>query len=534
MDVEDANVIGLLRQAVEEHPGRCALVEGAGPQARRVSYAELWRRVGACSAGLAARGLAPDERAVIMIPMSVDLYVVLLGVIKAGAVAVFVDPWIRPRQIAAFCRYAEPRAFIGVTRSHLLRLLEPRLLAIRLTVTTGSRLGPWPARWTLAEVEARGEDRPIHPRRPDDPALITFTSGSSGEPKGANRTHGFLRAQRDALSAAFGAPPGEADMPLFPVFALNNLAGGACSVIPDLDFRHLERLDAARILSQMRDQRAGSLTASPAFLDRLAGHLLSGGGPSLSLRRILTGGAPVRDEQLARWREAFPGAALQVVYGSTEAEPVAHVTLEERLALAGARGICMGRPVAGLRARILRLTPPGSGVRGGLDDEARAGEVGELVVSGAHVCRDYFRNPAATTSDKLHEPGGAVWHRMGDTGWLDAEGRFWLAGRVHTTIFRGGQAWHAQLVEEQARELLAPGAFAALGVRDAELGERLVLVVHQAGPAPTSAEAQECLRGAGLPVDEVLLSAQPLPMDPRHNSKVDYPALRKSLGLTAR
>ncbi|MFA7330176.1 MAG: AMP-binding protein [Candidatus Delongbacteria bacterium] len=530
-----ANVVELLRAAAAESPERVALIEGAGTSTRRITFAGLWRRVCACSAGLRERGLGPDERAVVMLPMSIDLYAALLGVIHAGACAVFVDPWVSPRRIAAFCRYAEPRAFIGVTRSHLLRLLEPRLLRIPLTVTSGRRLGGWPARWTLAELEAAPADEPGHFRRAEDPALITFTTGSSGEPKGANRTHGFLRAQHQALFQAFGPPPGAADLPLFPVFALNNLACRATSVIPELDFRHLERLDAGRILTQCREHGVASCTASPDFLDRLAAHLLAGHGPTPALRRVLTGGAPVRDEQLDEWQRAFPDAELQVVYGSTEAEPVAHASRAERQAAGSERGgICAGRPVPEIRARILRLAPPSDSERPGLADEMPPGEIGELVVSGAHVCRDYFRNPAATAENKLLDAEGRVWHRMGDTGWLDEAGRFWLAGRVHTTIFRAGQACHANLVEEQARRRLGPGQYAALGRQDERQGERLLLVVHTERPPQSSAAALADLQAAGLPVDELILHPRPLPLDPRHNSKVDHPALRQALGLPAR
>lgn len=534
MEAHDANVVELLRAAARLCPDRIALIEGAGPHTRRITFEELWRRVCAFSAGLRQRGLAPDERAVVMLPMSIGLYVALLGVIHAGGCAVFVDPWVSPRRIAAFCRHAEPRAFIGVTRSHLLRLLEPGLLRIPLTVTSGRRLGCWPASWTLAELVGKPGDEPCCSRRPEDPALITFTTGSSGEPKGANRTHGFLLAQHKALFRAFGAPPGAADLTLFPVFALGNLACRATSVIPDLDFRHLDRLDAGRILAQCREHGVETCTVSPDVLDRLAAHLLAGHGPIPALRRILTGGAPVRDAQLDRWQRAFPGADLKVVYGSTEAEPVAHISLAERRSAVGERGgICAGRPVPEIRARILRLAPPGCSERPGLADEVPAGGIGELVVSGAHVCRDYFRNPAATAENKLLDEQGRLWHRMGDTGWLDDEGRFWLAGRVHTTIFRDGHACHANLVEEQARRRLGPGQYAALGLHDERRGERLMLVVHAEVPTTSSAALAD-LQAAGLPVDELILHPRPLPMDPRHNSKVDHPALRQALGLPAR
>ncbi len=236
------NVLTVLREVAARVPDRPALIapaaDGGG---RRCTFAELRDRIDQAAMGLRRLGLGPEERAIVIIPMSIELYVALLAVLQIGAVAVFVDPWIGVRQIAAFAAFAEPRAWIGVPRSHLLRLVSGALRSIPVTVTTGFRLGPLPARSTLAELEAEPGDGVIHPVLPGSPALITFTSGSSGEPKGANRTHGFLLAQHRALAAEFPAAEGGVDMTMFPVFSLNNLAIGVTTVVPDLDFRRVDR-----------------------------------------------------------------------------------------------------------------------------------------------------------------------------------------------------------------------------------------------------------------------------------------------------
>ena len=120
--------------------------------------------------GCGAWGSSPASRAIVMIPMSIDLYVAMLALLEMGAVAVFVDPWIGRRQIAAFAAFAEPRAWLGIGKSHLLRLLDPRLRAIPIAVTTGWRLGPWPARCSLADLEeARGGRRRSIRSRPTIP-----------------------------------------------------------------------------------------------------------------------------------------------------------------------------------------------------------------------------------------------------------------------------------------------------------------------------------------------------------------------------
>jgi olefin beta-lactone synthetase len=530
------NVLSVLREVAGRVPDRPALVmEEARGREQSITFARLWERIDRISAGLRQRGLGPGDRAIVMIPMSIDLYAALLAVLKIGAVAVFVDPWIGRRQIAAFAAFAGPRAWLGIPASHLLRLLAPGLRSIPITVTTGKRLGGLPARHTLAELEKeQGGDGRVEPMEPDDSALITFTSGSSGEAKGADRTHRFLLAQHRALAAEFPAREGDVDMPMFPVFALNNLASGVTSVVPAMDFRRVEKVDAARVLRQMRAHRVTTCTASPPFFDRIAERLAAAPGEAPSLRRLLTGGAPVSDAQLAAWRRALPGPELLVVYGSTEAEPVAHITAEERKEARSdirpaSPGFCVGRPGERVRTRVIHIHHgPVELEEGGWSAwELPAGKIGELVVTGDHVCRSYYRNRGAVRENKIAGPDGAVWHRMGDTGYFDSQGRFWLAGRVHSTIRRSGRLVHPQLVEQAARgNDPRIRRVAALGLPDSGLGERVVVIVEADAGAGLRQDIENRLTAAGQPFDEIRMTTKPLPVDPRHNSKIDYRRLR--------
>jgi acyl-CoA synthetase (AMP-forming)/AMP-acid ligase II len=509
------NVVSLLRETASRVPSRAALVM---PDGRALSFGELWDRVCRVSAGLRHAGSKPGERMVVMIPMSVDLYTVMLAIIKIGAVAVFVDPWMSMRKIAEFAAFAEPAGFAGVGRSHVLRLLQPALRTLPISVTTGRRIGRFPARYRLADLLRMPPDPEVwSPDSHDAPALITFTSGSSGTPKGANRTHGFLGAQHAALAAEYRYADSDVDMPMFPVFALRNLADGIPSVIPDMDFRRADAVNGSRLLAQMARHGVRTCTASPSFVSRLAdAAALARRNPGL--RRILTGGAPVSNEMLKRWHGVFPNTEIVVVYGSTEAEPVASISLEERLAVEG-EGYCAGRPVAAVNTRIIRIE------KGPITFDTwealapQDGRIGELIVSGRHVCRDYFRNSGAVAENKLLDADGVCWHRMGDTGYMDAQGRFWLTGRVHSTILCKGAPLHAQLLEARVAAC-SPDAIRAAAL---EYDGRLVVVVQ--GQAVTN--LLQRLRADGVPADEVLFTRKPLPLDPRHQAKIDYAALRR-------
>jgi acyl-CoA synthetase (AMP-forming)/AMP-acid ligase II len=351
-------------------------------------------------------------------------------------------------------------------------------------------------------------------------------------PKGVNRTHGFLAAQHEALQQEFPQTDDDVDMPMFPVFALNNLGRGVPSVIPAMDFRHVDRVDAAAIAAQMGRHRVTTCTASAPFLDRLAEHQQK--HPGITLRRILTGGAPVSDHQLAAWRRAWPSTEVIVVYGSTEAEPVAHIDADERLGVQAEskpRGYCIGKPSSLVRLRVVRIHDGPIRLDGGdwSGWELPPGEAGELVVSGSHVAQSYFQNPGATAENKIIDAEGTVWHRMGDTGYLDSQGYVWLVGRVHSTIYRGDQAVHPQLVEQAGAGSASNMRVAAVGLPDDELGERVVVIVESGAGDDIPLQVRRRIEAAGLPVDEVRRAESPLPLDPRHRSKIDYPALRERL-----
>lgn len=484
-----ANVVHLLAKTAARVPDRPALID----RGRVLTFARLWERVDRAAAGLRRKGITAGDRVVVFAPPSPDLYVALLAVWKLGAACVFLDPRVDPAGIAAI---VSPRAFLGSWKALAWRWIVPDLRAIGVVARVGSR-------W----LERRPGDGAITPVAGDDVALVSSTGGSGGTPKGVTRTHGILRAQHAALAAAFPLRDDDVDLTTMPVFVLRNLAAGIPSVLPRLDLRHVDRFRADRVAADFARCGVTTCTASPAFLDRL----LDAEPPRL--RRILTGGAPVDDGQLRRWRAAWPAAEIQVVYGSTEAEPVAHIEADARLAAQGV-GVCLGRPVPDVAVRLAASAPA------------------ELLVAGAHVCRDYLGNPAAVAAYKVHDADGCVWHRMGDVVYRDGAGRLWLVGRVHNTIRRAGEALYAHVLEQAARgNDPRIRRVAAVGRPDPVLRERVVLVVECDGAGEVApADVRRRVGAAGLPVDDVVISGRPLPVDPRHRSKIDYARLRRRLG----
>lgn len=516
-----ANVVQLFFDAAARHEGKLAFVSSAEDDVR---FGELRGRVEAFAGGLLAHGFQRGDRAVFMLPMSSHLYVAVLGTLAAGGVAAFVDPWVSLRQIARLAAAAKPTAFIGTPKAHLLRLFAPELRDARLTISTDGFGASLAARFRLSDLRGAATVTAVSA---DAPALITYTTGSSDTPKGVNRTHAILAAQHRVIREEFPAEPGDIDMTTFPVFALSNLASGITTVIPPVNLRRVADADPRAVLSDMRRFGVTTAAASPPLFDVLAEHLRSSGEAPPRLRRIVTGGAPVHDDQLRRWREAYPDTDIVVAYGSSEAEPVAGMTAEERLEVGGSKtGFCVGKPVGAVRTRVIRIEL--GPVNRPLD--VPAGTIGELLVAGPHVCRDYAGDRAAAAENKVAEPDGTVWHRMGDTGYFDERGRFWLVGRVHSTIRRAGVDLHAQIIEQAARgDDARIRRVAAVGLPDQTLGEQLAVVVETDAPDLENGVRGRLASIGGIQIDTLIVTRSALPVDPRHNSKIDYSRLRQML-----
>jgi acyl-CoA synthetase (AMP-forming)/AMP-acid ligase II len=514
------NVVTLFQHQAAARPDAAAFIEGRGARRRVISFAALDAAGAAGAARLRAVGLRPGDTVLVLVPLSARLYEVLAAVFRAGLVAVVLDPGAGRDHIAAAIALSPPHAFIGSPKAHLLRLLHPPIRRIPVAFVTDGWV-PVARRW--AGPPARSSAA-VEPRAYADPALLTFTSGSTGAPRGAIRSHGVLAAQHRALSAALGLEAGQIDLATLPVVVLANLASGVTTVLPDADLRRPGAVDAPRLLAQIRAERPTRSTASPAFFERLLD--AAAPGDLDPFRRLDSGGAPVFPDLLRRLASAAPNAHVSGVYGSTEAEPIADLPAsalrdEDLAAVQAGAGLPVGMPVPEV---ALRIVPDRWGTPLGPFDgpawEAFAlprGAVGEIVVAGEHVIPGYVHGRGDEETKVAVD--GRRWHRTGDAGRLDDDGRLWLLGRcAHAVEAPAGRVYPLQ-VEAAVR--------AGWGLRAAFLlhgGARTLVVEGEGGAAV--ADLREVLAWAGI---ERVEAVEALPTDRRHNAKIDVAALRRLL-----
>jgi acyl-CoA synthetase (AMP-forming)/AMP-acid ligase II len=433
-----ANVAHYLPRAAEQVPDHAAVrVPLAGGSRGEVAYhslnfAELEAESTAVAALLRARGVVRGMRVLLMVKPGLDLVLVCFALFKTGAVPVVIDPGMGVGHFLRCLRRSQPEALVGIPLAHRLsRLFFWAFGSVRIRVVTGNGRFRRAVRDHRRLVASEGPP-PVADSAVDELAAILFTSGSTGPPKGVAYEHGMFAAQVRLIRDQYGIEPGEVDLPMLPIFALFNPALGMTTVVPQMNPSKPATVDPKRIVDAIRQWEVTNSFGSPVLWTKVGRYCRERSIEMPSLRRILIAGAPVSPELIRLFGEVIPNGEIHTPYGATEALPVSSISgsrvLNETWELTEkGRGTCVGGVFPEMEARIISISDqPVSRYHASL--ELPPLEVGEIIVRGPVVTRAYDRLESQTAAAKIADTDG-FWHRMGDLGYLDREGRFWFCGR---------------------------------------------------------------------------------------------------------
>lgn len=314
---------------------------------QQISYGDLLTRVGALQTGLLQQGYGRSDRVIIVLRPCIELYALTLALLGLGMVPVFIDAGMPRALIQAAIQASGARALISHRRILWLTCWWSSLRPLDRFCLEGSGPGFRP----LKQLQRIAGPVRCADMSADDFGLITFTSGSTGKPKGANRTHGSLIAQHQAIRHHWPDEPGDIDMPCFPVLVLHNLCCGMTTAMPPLDLARPAQGDGRAALEAIRDMRVTRLSGAPAWMENVARAALKSPKKTRFLRDIVIGGAAVSETRQELFRRAFPFARIRIVYGSTEAEPVSDIELDQALAAAEQDGYLVGPAAPGANWR---------------------------------------------------------------------------------------------------------------------------------------------------------------------------------------
>ena len=504
-----------------------------------LSFAELDVEVSAWKVRLAAAGIARGDRTLLLVRQGLPLIASAFALFRLGAVPVVIDPGMGLKNFLACVARSRPTALVGIPFAQILsRLFRPFFRTVRTRVTASGSLTA--RRSSGSEIVNLKSE--IVNSSPSELAAVLFTSGSTGAPKGVCYEHGMFAAQVRLIRETYAIEPGEIDLPLLPIFALFNPALGMTTIVPEIDPRRPAEVDPVKIVRAIRQENVTNSFGSPTLWRKIGEHCVAEKITLPTLRRVLCAGAPV---PAALWKSSsafLPHGQLHSPYGATEALPVASVSSRE-IDPTTTRGACVGRPISGIDVRIIAVI---DGPVATLADtrELPRGEIGEMIVRGPVVTQSYDALPAATAAAKISDTSvaqlsvaqpsalnpqlggtGAVWHRMGDCGYLDADGCLWFVGRKVERVETQQGALHTEPCEQVFRchPRVTRCALVGLGERGRQRPALIVEAVVK-DSAAARVFARE-LRGLALehahttPV-KLFYFHPKFPVDVRHNAKI--------------
>lgn len=534
----NANVARHLPQMAKRVPRLPGIVvphydrTGRFVSAETLTFSELEAYSNRVANGLIAAGVERGLRTLLMVKPGKEFVAITFALLKIGAVPVLIDPGMGVGRLLDCVRDVRVEALIGIPQAQVVRMLRAAPFRdVRAIVTAGSRFG-----WggfsldrLLAGASADFEPAPVGA---DESAAILFTSGSTGPAKGVVYTHGMFGAQVDAIQRLYDIRPGEIDLPALPVFVLFSTAMGMSAVIPQMNASKPSTVDPAIFADTIRRFRVTNTFGSPAIWKKVSAYCESSGERLPSIKRILIAGAPVPPSVIARLRTAIdPAADVHTPYGATESLPVSSISGSEILDFAAERtrrggGTCVGRPVPEVELRIIRISD--EPIDAWSDDLLVAdGEFGELVVAGEMVTREYFGKPEATRDAKIHE-GDRIWHRIGDIGYRDENGRIWFCGRKSHRVRTSSGEMYTVCCEAIFNEHPRVARSALVGAGEPGHQKPVLVAELDSGKLPRRREADRLrdeLRQMGSGHEhtraiETFLFRKALPVDVRHNAKI--------------
>jgi len=476
----DKTVDQLLTEAVARTPVKLAIVADRADreQTPRLTYMELERLADRAASALVGLGVGRGDIVTVQLPNWWEFVVTAFACSKIGAVMNPVMPILREREllyILNFCQakvFIVPRTYRGFDYAAMAEGMRADLPQLKHVIVVDGEGENNFERMLLA----REAERLPCGLRPDDMAVLMFTSGTTGEPKGVMHTSNSLIACCKALSGRFGLDSSDVMLVASPVGHMTGYAAivllsvylGATMILQDV-------WEAHRGVGLMAREGVTYTAASTPFLSDICEAVKAGSPPPQSLRSFLCGGAPIPSVLIDRAADEL-GLKVCSLWGMTE---VLSGTLTEPTRAAEKSASTDGRPLEGMEVRV--ADPEGRPVP--------TGQSARLLVRGAQMFKGYYKRPDLQTFD------GEGWFDSGDLAYMDKDGYIRISGRVKDILIRGGENVPVVEIENLLYKHPAVAAVAVVGFPDARLGERgCAFIVPRAGSAIDLAAVQNYLR----------------------------------------
>ena len=472
---------------------------------------------------LVQKGFKKENKIVVFVPIGIEFYLILTAIFKMGLQAVFIDPYAGIEHINKCCEMISPDGIIGSRKTLLkgfflkgIRKIGKKINYIKM-MEHSKKFSKYQKNGSQKENEKTTKFEKIDE---NTPALISFTSGSTGFPKIIMRTHEFLLGQHNVLEKNLKFEKETAVYSSFPIFLLSHMATGTTTFIPDLNWRKPVESDFGNIVKQITENNIQNIILPPAIFENIVKFCKDEKITLENVQKVYTGGAPVFYSLMKKIKEVFTNAKIIALYGASEAEPISilnfkDITEEDIENMKNGEGLLAGKIVNEIELKIeeLEKTPEKNKILKDNNVEDFSALKGEILVKGENVVNGYL-NVQKNPDEK--------WHRTGDMGYINSNGQLVLLGRVKGRIQIEKNTYYPFTVET---------AFSfCKNLKKSVLtskNNKLYLFAERnpefKGNLSEDSEIKELKEKFGI----FKIIETEIPMDKRHNSKTDYKRLEE-------
>ena len=461
---------------------------------KKVTFTQIDEKSNYVCDYLRKKNFKKGDKIVVFIPIGVEFYLILTAIFKMGIQAVFIDPYAGIEHINKCCEMISPDGIIGSRKTLLKGFFLKGIRKIGKKINYIKMMEYSEKFSTNEKIEE------------NTPALISFTSGSTGFPKIIMRTHKFLLGQHNVLEKNIKFEKETSVYSSFPIFLFSHIATGTTTFIPDLNWKKPAESNFKNIVQQIMENNIQNVILPPAIFQNIVKFCKDEKITLENVQKIYTGGAPVFYSLMKKIKEIFTNAKITALYGASEAEPISvlnfeDITREDIENMKNGEGLLAGKIVNEIELKIEKL-----------DNVKDSSELkGEILVKGENVVNGYLN---------VKKKPDENWHRTGDMGYINRKGQLILLGRVKGLIQIEENIYYPFTIET-AFSFCKNLKKSVLTSKD----DKLYLFAERnpefKGDLSEDNEIKELKEKFGI----FKIIETEIPMDKRHNSKTDYKRL---------
>ena len=493
------NLVDKLKENYINIPQKVCLIQNN----QEITFKELYNKVANFKKYLENKGIKKGSKILVLVPMSSKLYVTLLAIWAIGAIPCFMDAGFIKNGIKNN-EFEEIEAIVGTNEYIIYSNINKNLKKLNLKINVN-----------IIDNLNEKLDLKIEDLNEDYSGILTYTSGTTGKPKVAERTHGFLKCQGEILEKNIDYGENDIELSTMPIFTLSNINVGITTVIADGNYSNLGGSNAKKLIKQIKSNKINRIMAAPGIFNVIINYAKKYNLQFENVRKIFTGGGAIFLDFIENLKLIFPNAKIVTMYGSTEAEPIAKLNIDEMTKedidnTKNGNGILAGYIIGVEECKIIK-----NGVNeiGNISREEfekmQVDGVGEIVVTGKNVLKGYVGGFG--DKENKFSVDGKKYHRTGDLGFFDKDNKLWLRGRVKEPFFNIEAALHAKV------KIGKTAIF--------ENNGKIILVLERSNKIPEK-DIKDAI--SFEKIDEIKY-VKKIPVDKRHSTKVDYNELKKMI-----